>query len=297
MASLPARTTDLREANLSRQLPTITTAPPPVQPTLQASPPPAQSPAPAARPATTESGLIVDPNQLDPNISAENTLRGQRLGFGVEAGQVAAPTAVADVNAADTAGSIEQAFQSQQGALNQQFADEQERLAMNTSALGRTGIGTFNKERALITGRQGAARDALLGNLIFQSTQSDAQRALAAAQGNQQSGLAFQNLQANIAQSNVDRATDVDFARQAHLQNLQTREDSLARDAVQDQAVRASLLQQGFSGTPTGAIGNAAQTLTGGSQQFGDNASVLSQQAGGLTADVIQRLLSQQGGQ
>jgi len=296
MAQIPARTTDLREVNLSRQL-----GGPQAQPQMAQArqAPPAVNPQVLTRQADSSVGptgqtnptLITDPNTLPSTITPENTLRSQRLGFGVEAGQVAAPEAVAGVTAERVSPQVQQAFAAQLPQLQQQFADEVEGLAKSTSALGRTGIGTFNKERGLIASRAQQGREALLGNLLFQATQGDAQRALAAQQGNQASDLSFRNLQANIAQSNTNRALDVDFARQAHLQNLQAREDVLGRQAVADEATRASLLQQGFAGAPTGAVGNAANVLTGGSAQFGENAALLGQQAGGLSQEVIQALL------
>jgi len=309
---IPGRTTDLREVNLSRQLqgsgkPAVQamTAPQvqPIQPVQAQATQQAQDPnvlTSAANPAQVPSGqtapqLITDPNTLQSAITPENTLRTQRLGFGVEAGNVAAPGEAQQVNPDGTVQSVQDAFAAQLPQLQQQLRDEIEGLSKSTSALGRTGIGIFDKDAGVLGERNASARESLLGNLLFQATQSDASRALSAAQGNQATDLSQKNLAANIAQSNADRALDVDFARQSHLANLQAREDTLGRQAAGDEALRLQLLQQGFAGAPTGAIGNAANVLTGGSAQFGDNASVLGNQVGGLTEQAIQAILRGQG--
>ena len=277
----PARTPDLRQTNLSRRLPSsVTGAAPPV---LEQSAPvaPAQVP-----------GLITDPNALPAQITPENTLRGQRLGFGVEAQQVADPAAVADIQSRDTEGAIQAAFQAAMPQLNQQFADESEALAKRTSALGRTGSGQFNKETGFISDRARGAREALLGNLAFTAIQGDANRALQASQANLQSGLGQQNLAAQIAQANAAARQNVGFAQQGFLQQQQQREDALAREAVQDQATRMGFLGQGFGGDPTGAVGLAAQTGLQGSENFGANAATLNQQTQGTTQSIIEAILN-----
>jgi len=277
----PARSTDLRQATLSRRLPTQGAT---------ASPQPASAgTTPAPQPAAPQG--IVDPNALASQITPENTLRGQRLGFGVEAQQVATPEQVADIQAQQVAPQVQAAFQAQLPQLNQQFADEAEMLAKRTSALGRTGSGQFNKETGFISDRARAARESLLGNLNFQAIQGDAQRALAASQANQGAGLTQQNLGVQIAEANAARTGQVDFARQAHLQELQAREDALANKALQDRAQQLQFLQQGFAGDPTGAISAATQPILQAGGRFGENAAVLGQQAQGGMEAAIQQLI------
>lgn len=249
---------DLREANLTNQMPTVP---------------------------------VTDPNALPAQITPENTLRGQRLGFGVTPGEVAGPAPIERVAPQSTVGAVQARFESALPQFQQQLRDEIEALSKRTSAMGRTGIAQFDKEGQLIAGRNQAAREALLGQLLFGETQADANRALTADQANQGASLSRENLAANIAQSNVDRTLDVDFARQAHLGNLQAREDALAREALGDEAMRLSLLQQGFANTPTGAVGQAAQALGGGAQQYGENAGILANQAGQFGSQALQAIL------
>ena len=277
----PARSTDLRQATLSRRLPTQGAT---------ASPQPASAgTTPAPQPAAPQG--IVDPNALASQITPENTLRGQRLGFGVEAQQIQTPEQIAAVQAQQVAPQVQAAFQAQLPQLNQQFADEAEMLAKRTSALGRTGSGQFNKETGFISDRARSAREALLGNLNFQAIQGDAQRALAASQGNQNADLTQQNLGVQIAESNAARTGQVDFARQQHLQGLQAREDALANKALQDRAQQLQFLQQGFAGDPTGAISAATQPILQAGGRFGENAAVLGQQAQGGMEAAIQQLI------
>jgi hypothetical protein len=262
----PARSADLRQTTLARRLP---------QQGGTASPMP--------------NPPITDPNALSSSITPENTLRGQRLGFGPEAQQVT----MQPIQAERTQQSIAATFASQLPQLQQQFADEAEMLAQRTSALGRTGSGMFNKETGFIGDRAVQAREALLGNLAFQAIQSDAQRALAAQQANQSYGLQQQNLAAQIAEANASRRGEVDFARQAFLERLQAREDALAQQALNARAQQLQFLQQGFSGDPTGAIGIAAQTGLQGAGSFGEQAGIAGQQAGALSAEAIQAIMNQ----
>jgi hypothetical protein len=155
--------------------------------------------------------------------------------------------------------------------------------------MGRTGSGMFNEETGFIGDRALAAREALLGNLSFTATQNDANRALQAAQanqgaalqaglGNQSAGLQARGIDANIAQANANRALQVDLARQSHLGQLQAREDRLAREAMMDRQFQMGLLQQGFSGAPTGAVGMGVNAANAAAQQYGSNAGQINAQ-------------------
>lgn len=140
-------------------------------PTLQAQPPqsmvdptggaPVASMGATAQPAQ-QAGSLTDPNGLDRYITADNTLRNQRLGFNVEAGSVA-----------DAAG---KAFQSQLPALDQQFGHQVEGLAKSTASMGRTGSGMHDRSFQGLTDNARATREAMLGNLTFGAAEGDINR-------------------------------------------------------------------------------------------------------------------------
>lgn len=225
-------------------------------------------------------------------ITPDNTLRNQRLGFDVQARDVAAPGGYERVNARDTSGSIKSAFDAQLPALMQQFKDESRQLVQRTAAMGRTGSGLFNRDTGFVGDRALQARESLLGNLTFQATQADANRALQAAMGNQSAGLQSNSIAAQIAQANANRALQVDMARQAHWGQQQSREDMLANQAMQNQQIQAMLLGQGFQGAPTGAVNAAAGTTMAGAEMYGANAGQLNSQIGNAVNQAVQAYTS-----
>lgn len=102
---------------------------------------------------------VTDPNQLDRFITRENTLRNQRLGFGVD------PMSLEQT--------VMDRFQSALPQLNEQFQQQAQGIAQRTAALGRTGSGMVDREFADLNRRQQAARENLLGRLTFQGAQQD----------------------------------------------------------------------------------------------------------------------------
>ena len=205
-------------------------------------------------------------------ITPENTLRNQRLDFETKAQQVAGPGGFERVKSRNTTGAISRTFNANLPQLMQQFKDESRQLAQRTSALGRTGSGLFNRDTGFVGDRALQARESLLGNLTFQSTQADANRALQASLGNQSAGIQSSSLAAQVAGANANRALQVDMARQQHFAAQQSREDQLARDSMANLQIQAMLAGQGFNNQPTGAVGQAANTGLAAGQQFGANA-------------------------
>jgi hypothetical protein len=260
--AVPARTTDPRQT-------TPTLAPPPPQP------------APGMPKTTT--------------ITPENTLRSQRLEFAPVAREVSSPTTVGDVKTKGTQGSVQKAFNAAQPQMMQQFKDESKNLVQRTAAMGRTGSGLFNQATGFVGDRALQARDALFGNLTFQATQADAGRALQAAMGNQQAGMAGNSLAAQMAMANANNAMNVDMARQAHYGQQQSREDMLASSAMENQRIQAMLLGEGFQNTPTGAIGMAANTALAAGENYGANAAAINAQQGGAW-DAMGQWAANQGG-
>lgn len=247
------------------------------------------TPVPRPTPAPAPSAPVTDPNALPSTITPENTLRGQRLGFDVNAGAGAGGASGFErVNARNTQGSIGKAFAAQLPALNLDFERNVEQLAARTAALGRTGSGLFNRETGYIGDDARTARESLLGNLVFQATQNDANRALQAATSNQGAGLSIAGLNSSAAIAGATRQMQADLARQAHLQYLQTREDQLARESMADKQTAAALQALGFSYSPTGAIGNYAQTALTGAGMYGANAGQINNQLGSAASGAVQ---------
>lgn len=123
-----------------------------------------------------------------------------------------------NVNAKSVQDQAMKTFFSQLPQMNINFGDEVEGLAKRTAAMGRTGSGLFNRDTDLMSGRQLAAREALLGNIGLQAATTDAgndlqaqmatggfdqaakQRAMQASMANASNGLqaALQNAQMNM---------------------------------------------------------------------------------------------------
>jgi hypothetical protein len=271
----PTRKTDLRERNISGlitstdqgggQIPTT-------QPTLRPDP----------------AGGGQDFGIGTQTITPENTLRNQRLDFEARAGQVAGPGGFERVKSRNTTGAISRTFEANLPALMQKFKDESRQLVGRTAAMGRTGSGLFNRETGFVGDRALQAREALLGNLTFQATQADANRALQAALGNQGAGIQSSSLAAQVAGANANRALQVDFARQQHFAAQQAREDQLARDAQSALQIQAMLAGQGFQNQPTGAVGQAAGAAQAGAGQFGANAGQINAGVGNLASETVQ---------
>lgn len=248
------------------------------------------TPSPQVQPQAPQ-GPVTDPNALAATITPENTLRNQRIGFGVGANAVGQyGGGYENVQARDTSGSIGTAFQAQLPRLNLDFERNVEQLAARTAAMGRTGSGLFNRDTGYIGDDARAARESLLGNLVFQSTQNDAQRALQASMSNQGAGLQIAGLNSQRALADANRAFQADMARQSHLQYLQQREDALAQQANQDYAQQMAMAQQGFNYAPTGSVGQAAQVGMQGAGMYGANAAQSNQQLQGAVSQGIQAL-------
>jgi hypothetical protein len=224
-------------------------------------------------------------------ITPENTLRNQRLDFEVGKGsaggrhQTSGGGGFSKVKSRNTVGAISSAFNAQLPQLMQQFKDESRALVGRTAAMGRTGSGLFNRDTGFVGDRALQARESLLGNLSFQATQADANRALQAALGNQSAGIQSSSLAANIAAQNANRAMQIDMARQQHFGAQQAREDAMAQQAMQNLQIQGMLTGQGFNGAPTGAVGQAAGAAQAGAGQYGANAA--------QTNAGVQNLLSQ----
>jgi hypothetical protein len=267
--AVPARTTDPRQTD--NPMLTNTATPGSVAPAISVAP--NQTPAPGFGIGTTA-------------ITPENTLRNQRLNFEATAPTVSAPTGYEKVKAQKTVGSVRAAFDAAQPQMMQEFRDASQALAQRTAAMGRTGSGLFNRDTGFVGDRALQAREALFGNLAFQATQADANRALQAALGNQSAGIQSNSLGAQIAMANANNALNVDLARQNHFADQQAREDAMAREAMQNAQVQAMLLSQGYSNNPGGAIYNAAQTGIQGAGAYGGNASDINSQVGKVMTDI-----------
>lgn len=260
--AVPARTTDIREKNLSGMI--QSTAGPSVAPTISPQGPAAPGPASGGNTGATVGGQMVG-NIITP----ENSLRDKRLDFNVGSHAASGPGGFERVKSKKTVGAISAAFKAQQPQLMQQFKDESRALVQRTAAMGRTGSGLFNRDTGFVGDRALQAREALLGNLAFQATQADANRALQAALGNQGAGVSMAGIGAQIAQGNAARAMQADIMRQQHAYGLQSREDALAQQAIQNQQMQAQLLGQGFQNTPGSAAGQHAGTTAGAGQEYG----------------------------
>lgn len=256
LKAAPTRTTDMRERNLNRQMKPIT-----------------------------------DPNSLDRYITPGNTLRNQRIGYGVTAPSTSGSrVSASNVSSRDVAGRANAAFEAQLPQMMQSFRDEIEGLTARTAAMGRTGSGMFNRDTDYAGDRALAARESLLGNLIFSAETGDANRALQAAMANQSAGLQAGSINANLAQADAARQLQVDLGRQAHLAALQGREDRLAREAMSDRMFQMNLLQNAFGGQPTGAVGQAVNAGMQGSGQFGANAGMINSQLANGASQLMQFL-------
>jgi hypothetical protein len=270
---VPARSTDIRERNISGLM-TSTATPGSVGPTI--SP---QGPGATELASKGNTGATVGGQMVGNTITAENSLRDKRLDFNVGSHQAKGPGGFERVRSKKTTGAISAAFKAQQPQMMQQFKDESRALVQRTAAMGRTGSGLFNRDTGFVGDRALQAREALLGNLAWQATQADANRALQAAMGNQSAGVSMAGIGAQTAQANASRAMQADILRQQHAAGLQSREDMLAQQAIQNQNLQAMLLGQGFNGAPTGAAGLHAGTVAGVGSQHGANAAQLNNQA------------------
>jgi len=297
---VPARSTDLRERNVSGLIQStavpgsnsghdaITSANMELMRSLGKVPGPG-----VANQGNT--GATVGGQMVGNQITAENSLRDKRLDFNVGSHQASGPGGFERVKSKKTTGAISAAFKAQQPQMMQQFKDESRALVQRTAAMGRTGSGLFNRDTGFVGDRALQAREALLGNLSFQATQADANRALQASLGNQSAGVSMAGIGAQISAGNASRAMQADILRQQHAQGLQAREDMMANQAMQQANLQAMLLGQGFQGAPTGAAGQHANNANNAASQYGANAGQLGDQAGAAANQVAQSYGSQGG--
>lgn len=207
---------------------------------------------------------VTDPNQLDRFITPENTLRQQRLGFGVE------PQSLAD--------QVQQRFESALPQLNANFQNQAEDIAQRTSRLGRTGSGMVDREFADLENEQRAARENLLGRLTFQGAQSDVGRDMQAQMAQQQHLRQQQQREDQLARQGMsDRAQQMRF-----LQMGMQQPTSALQGAAQTQMLagnefgaNAAGIGQGLGGAARGAagqkggIGGIINSIFGGPQSQG----------------------------
>jgi len=300
----PPRTVDFRQRNVKNMLKATDQSPGSVPPPIDlANPVSLAATQPSGTPDNPQlgvpganPGLLTDPNSLSRTITPENSLRDQRLGFGVEAQNVGATQGTAGVALNFNSNeAIRNAFESNLGMLNQDMVDQSRELAMRTSALGRAGSGLFNRDTGFISDRSRQTRESLLGNLAFRAIQADQGRNLQASIANQNAELSTQAINARIAQGNAGRAQDVGFARQRQMEGLQTREDMLARQAMGDRRMQMMLLQAGFGGAPFAQMGQEANGLVNASGQFADNAGVVNNQLSNVAQAGVQAFSQPQG--
>jgi hypothetical protein len=275
--AIPAKTTDIFNKNLGPQI-ASTATPGSVAGGVTANPTPQQNTGPG------QIGQV----KYDSVITPDNSLRDKRIAFDVGSAQVAAPGGYERVKSQKTTGSIKKAFDAQQPVLMQQFKDESRALVQRTAAMGRTGSGLFNRDTGYVGDRALQARESLLGNLAFQATQADANRALQASLGNQGAGVSMAGISAQVAAGNAARAQQADILRQNHMMGLQQREDWLAQQAMANLNIQAGMNQQGFSGDPTGANLGAANVLQGAGQEYGANAAGTNTSITDLASQAVQ---------
>jgi len=221
---------------------------------------------------------ITDVNSLGSQITPTNTLANQRIGYGVQTPLTSASYQTPQAQAQATSGSITDAFNAMLPQLNQQFQQKVQDLTAQTAAMGRTGSGLFNRATSELGNQELANREALLGNLIFNSTQNDASRALQASLGNQNAGVSIAGINSTNAINNANRDLTVQQGAQQTLAQQQANEEALAQQATNDQLTRLNLLQLGYNYDPNGAITGAANTLLGASNDFGANAGTINGQ-------------------
>lgn len=92
-------------------------------------------------------------------ITPDNTLRGTRIGF--------------DVNPGNLKDEVLGTFRSLAALEDEKFRDGVEQLGKQTAAMGRTGSGMYDKGFRRLSDRAQTARDAILGNLSFSATSRD----------------------------------------------------------------------------------------------------------------------------
>lgn len=274
--AVPAKTTDIFNKNLGPQI-ASTAMPGSVAGGISANPTPTNS-------GPGQIGQV----KFDSVITPENSLRDKRIAFDVGAHQASGPGGYERVTTDKTTGSIKAAFDANQPQMMQQFKDESRALVQRTAAMGRTGSGLFNRDTGYVGDRALQARESLLGNLAFQATQADANRALQAAMGNQGAGVSMAGISAQIAAGNAARAQQADILRQQHMMGLQGREDMLAKDAMYNLNLQAMMNQQGWGNDPTGANLGGAGVLQGAGQEYGANAAGTNTSIADLGSQAVQ---------
>lgn len=209
--------------------------------------------APDGRPVIAPPVGAAPTTAIDPR---NPSLRGREINFNVPAPVQVQPDQVRST-AIDS-------FNAQIPGMDAALEATVRNLGRSTSAMGRTGSGLYDREFRNIVAQEQGARQGLLGDMTMRA-------ALADQSANLSAGLAHQPL-----------ALQYGFAGLGHQLGERGYQDSLAAEAMANEARRLGFLYQGgFGQNPTNAFLGAAAVNMQGSDRFGANAATLNDQVGG----------------
>jgi hypothetical protein len=136
------------------------------------------------------------------------------------------------------------AFQNQLPSLNIDFADQSDKLAKGTAAMGRTGSGLFNRDTGYLSDRARAKRESLLGNLGFQGAQADQSADLQSQITRQQLLNAQEGRMSQASIASAQMANQMKMAQAANAMQAMMQNQSLGQNNNQFNALHGMMNDQ-----------------------------------------------------